>query len=157
MIMRGMARRRGFRRKPHAMRISSKWQIVDINNTKLYLHRAAYQYLTETMLVSPENIVLYGRSLGSGPSTYLANKLSAQGVRIGGLVLQVGTLAIVAIFLFLNIFVCMFVYSHVCVHGAWSGSLRCCPSSEWLSTFASLSQETCFPTWTGTSEGFLAE
>ena len=77
---------------------------------------AAYAHLTETLLHPPENIILYvllfagivgcyvllchvfnlfvidrsfGRSLGTGPSTYLAHQLSEQGVRIGGLVLQV--------------------------------------------------------------------
>lgn len=49
---------------------------------------AAYSYLTEKCLIAPESIVFFGRSLGTGPSTYLAHKLSEQGVRIGGLVLQ---------------------------------------------------------------------
>lgn len=49
---------------------------------------AAYAHLTETLHISPENIIFFGRSLGTGPSTYLAHRLSEQGVRIGGLVLQ---------------------------------------------------------------------
>lgn len=49
---------------------------------------AAFVYLTSKMSVPPENIVLYGRSLGSGPSLYLAERLSKQGVRIGGIILQ---------------------------------------------------------------------
>mmetsp|Transcript_20163 Transcript_20163/g.28962 ORF Transcript_20163/g.28962 Transcript_20163/m.28962 type:complete len:275 (+) Transcript_20163:63-887(+) len=55
---------------------------------------AAYSHLTEKLLIPPENIVLYGRSLGSGPSTYLAHKLSCQGVYLGGLVLQSPVLSI---------------------------------------------------------------
>jgi len=35
---------------------------------------AAYQYLRHDLNVPSQNIVLYGRSLGSGPSTYLATK-----------------------------------------------------------------------------------
>jgi hypothetical protein len=38
-----------------------------------------YKYLTVQMNITPENIVLYGRSLGSGPSCYLAEKY-----RVGG-------------------------------------------------------------------------
>jgi hypothetical protein len=36
----------------------------------------------------------YGRSLGSGPSTYLAHKLTQQGIHIGGLILQSPLLSI---------------------------------------------------------------
>jgi abhydrolase domain-containing protein 17 len=50
---------------------------------------AAYEFLTDTMKISPNNIVLYGRSIGSGPSCYLAERLSKMNVRIGGLILQV--------------------------------------------------------------------
>mmetsp|Transcript_22007 Transcript_22007/g.22743 ORF Transcript_22007/g.22743 Transcript_22007/m.22743 type:complete len:199 (+) Transcript_22007:3-599(+) len=55
---------------------------------------AVYSYLTETHHISPDKIILYGRSLGSGPSTYLANKLSQQGVHLGGLILQSPILSI---------------------------------------------------------------
>ncbi len=48
-----------------------------------------YNHLTETLGILPENIILYGRSLGSGPSIYLAEKLSKCGIQIGGLILQV--------------------------------------------------------------------
>ncbi|NET50339.1 MAG: alpha/beta hydrolase [Merismopedia sp. SIO2A8] len=34
--------------------------------------RAAYTYLTETLAIPPEQIIVYGRSVGGGPSTYLA-------------------------------------------------------------------------------------
>eukprot|EP00607_Mallomonas_marina_P005055 CAMPEP_0182426532 /NCGR_PEP_ID=MMETSP1167-20130531/13024_1 /TAXON_ID=2988 /ORGANISM="Mallomonas Sp, Strain CCMP3275" /LENGTH=278 /DNA_ID=CAMNT_0024608021 /DNA_START=58 /DNA_END=891 /DNA_ORIENTATION=+ len=49
---------------------------------------AAYTHLTEAMGQSPENIVLYGRSLGSGPSCYLAQRLRFEGKTLGGLILQ---------------------------------------------------------------------
>ncbi len=52
---------------------------------------AAYDFLIDTIHVAPENIVLYGRSLGSGPSCYLAERLQSENVRIGGLILQVNT------------------------------------------------------------------
>ena len=49
---------------------------------------AAWTFLTEVLKHKPRNIVLYGRSLGSGPSCYLAERLSRDGVKIGGLILQ---------------------------------------------------------------------
>jgi fermentation-respiration switch protein FrsA (DUF1100 family) len=49
---------------------------------------AAWNYLTKTLRVDSSSIVIYGRSLGSGPSCYLAERLSHQHVTIGGLVLQ---------------------------------------------------------------------
>jgi fermentation-respiration switch protein FrsA (DUF1100 family) len=70
---------------------------------------AVFSYLTETLNKKPENIILYGRSLGSGPceyyssffslcahydrvdvcaACYLAEKLTQNNVRIGGLMLQ---------------------------------------------------------------------
>lgn len=55
---------------------------------------AAYQFLTETLHTPSENIILYGRSLGSGPSCYLAEKLNKQNVKIGGLILQSPLLSI---------------------------------------------------------------
>ena len=33
-----------------------------------------YDYLTETLGISPNNIIVFGRSLGTGPGTYLASK-----------------------------------------------------------------------------------
>lgn len=50
---------------------------------------AAYSFLTETLHIIPENIVLFGRSLGSGPSCYLAERLHCQNVQLGGMILQV--------------------------------------------------------------------
>ena len=39
-----------------------------------------YLYLTENLNISPDNIILYGRSIGSGPSCYLAEKYDVAGV-----------------------------------------------------------------------------
>ena len=33
-----------------------------------------FEYLTKQLNISPKDIILYGRSLGSGPSCYLAEK-----------------------------------------------------------------------------------
>jgi fermentation-respiration switch protein FrsA (DUF1100 family) len=49
---------------------------------------AAYRYLIEVRRLQPEQIVLYGRSLGSGPSCYLAAKTASEGRSVGGLILQ---------------------------------------------------------------------
>lgn len=49
---------------------------------------AAYRYLTEVRKIPPQQIVLYGRSLGSGPSCYLAAKTGMSGNPVGGLVLH---------------------------------------------------------------------
>jgi pimeloyl-ACP methyl ester carboxylesterase len=49
---------------------------------------AAFRYLTEVRHIQPEQIVLYGRSLGSGPSCYLAKKTALAGRSVGGVILQ---------------------------------------------------------------------
>lgn len=50
---------------------------------------AAYNYLLNERHILPEQIVLYGRSLGSGPSCYLAAKTAMQHQRsVAGLILQ---------------------------------------------------------------------
>ena len=49
---------------------------------------AAFQYLLEVRRLQPEQIVLYGRSLGSGPSCYLASKTAREGQSVGGVILQ---------------------------------------------------------------------
>ena len=49
---------------------------------------AAYEYLTNTLNCKPENIVLYGRSLGSGPSIWLASKTALEGRSVAGIILQ---------------------------------------------------------------------
>ena len=49
---------------------------------------AAFTYLTQTRKIPPNQIILYGRSLGSGPSCYLAAKSALMGNSIGGLILH---------------------------------------------------------------------
>lgn len=49
---------------------------------------AAFEHLTRVELISLSQIVLYGRSVGSGPSCYLAQKLNASGNNIAGLILH---------------------------------------------------------------------
>ena len=49
---------------------------------------AAFSYLTQVRHVPPEQIVLYGRSLGSGPSCYLASKTAKEGRSVAGVILQ---------------------------------------------------------------------
>lgn len=48
-----------------------------------------YLYLTENLNISPDNIILYGRSIGSGPSCYLAEKYD-----VAGVILHAGVLSI---------------------------------------------------------------
>ncbi|CAM9457927.1 unnamed protein product [Choristocarpus tenellus] len=50
--------------------------------------RAAYDYLTVQKGILPRQIILYGRSLGSGPTCHLAEELSSQKVALGGVILQ---------------------------------------------------------------------
>ena len=45
---------------------------------------AAYVYATETLGYAPENITLYGRSLGSGPSCWLAQQYPVRGLILDG-------------------------------------------------------------------------
>uniref|UniRef100_A0A7S3PW20 AB hydrolase-1 domain-containing protein n=1 Tax=Chaetoceros debilis TaxID=122233 RepID=A0A7S3PW20_9STRA len=49
---------------------------------------AAYAYLLKERKLQPEEIVLYGRSLGSGPSCYLASKTAKEGRSVAGVILQ---------------------------------------------------------------------
>jgi len=50
---------------------------------------AAYNYLRKHLRIPARNIILYGRSLGTGPSTHLAVKTSASGQdTVGGLILH---------------------------------------------------------------------
>ena len=44
---------------------------------------AIYDFLTNRLKVKPKNIILFGRSIGSGPATYLASKRE-----VGALVLM---------------------------------------------------------------------
>lgn len=49
---------------------------------------AAFHYLTKVRKIPPHQIILYGRSLGSGPSCYLAAKSALNGESVGGLILH---------------------------------------------------------------------
>lgn len=49
---------------------------------------SAFRYLLEVRKLKPEQIVLYGRSLGSGPSCYLASKTAREGRSVAGVILQ---------------------------------------------------------------------
>lgn len=49
---------------------------------------AAYEYLLTVKKLAPEQIVVYGRSVGSGPSCYLAAKAAAAGRPVAGLILH---------------------------------------------------------------------
>jgi abhydrolase domain-containing protein 17 len=54
------------------------------SETKTYADiTAAYRYTTETLKVPPDRIIVFGRSVGSGPSTYLASTQP-----IAGLILE---------------------------------------------------------------------
>ena len=50
---------------------------------------AAFSYLTNDLSIPTESIVLYGRSLGSGPTCYLAERLCRTKTILGGVVLEV--------------------------------------------------------------------
>eukprot|EP00640_Fibrocapsa_japonica_P002727 CAMPEP_0113944730 /NCGR_PEP_ID=MMETSP1339-20121228/36221_1 /TAXON_ID=94617 /ORGANISM="Fibrocapsa japonica" /LENGTH=247 /DNA_ID=CAMNT_0000950031 /DNA_START=73 /DNA_END=813 /DNA_ORIENTATION=+ /assembly_acc=CAM_ASM_000762 len=49
---------------------------------------AAYRHLIEARNLKPKQIVLYGRSLGSGATCYMAEKLSREGTQLAGVILQ---------------------------------------------------------------------
>jgi len=49
---------------------------------------AAYEHLVTFRDIPPQHIVLYGRSVGSGPATFLASKLANEGEKLGGLILE---------------------------------------------------------------------
>lgn len=49
---------------------------------------AVYEYVLRTFELHPTKVILWGRSLGSGPSTYLAERLTKEGIKPAGLVLQ---------------------------------------------------------------------
>ena len=44
---------------------------------------SVYHYLTTTLKIKPQEIIVFGRSIGSGPATYLASKR-----RVGALILM---------------------------------------------------------------------
>lgn len=49
---------------------------------------SVYEHLIKVKGLAPHQIVLYGRSLGSGPSCWLASKTSREGNPVGGLLLH---------------------------------------------------------------------
>jgi pimeloyl-ACP methyl ester carboxylesterase len=51
--------------------------------------RAVYEYMVSTLGIDAEKIILYGRSLGTGPTVNLAAELSEQdNVKFGGVILE---------------------------------------------------------------------
>lgn len=60
---------------------------------------AVYNYLVNIMKIPPRRIVLYGRSLGSGPTCYLAKKTAEDGQPVGGVILHSPFLSIYRIVL----------------------------------------------------------
>ncbi|ETV98147.1 hypothetical protein H310_08886 [Aphanomyces invadans] len=55
---------------------------------------AAFAYLVDVKKTPPSRIILYGRSLGTGPSCYLAAKQSRLKAPVGGVILQSPLLSI---------------------------------------------------------------
>lgn len=49
---------------------------------------AAYKYLLDIRGIKPEEIVLYGRSVGSGPTCYLAARTADEGRPVAGVILH---------------------------------------------------------------------
>lgn len=50
---------------------------------------AVFAYLRDDLKFDSSSLVLYGRSLGSGPTIHLASRLGKSGIKIGGIILQV--------------------------------------------------------------------
>ena len=62
---------------------------IEANEENCYSDiEAALHYLTQTEHMSLSQIILYGRSVGSGPSCYLAKKFSDDGETFAGLILH---------------------------------------------------------------------
>ncbi len=74
---------------------------------------AAFKYLVETKKVVPKRIVLYGRSVGSGPTCYLGERLSKEGTPVGGLILQAPILSIYRVVLPLRFTLCGDMFPNV--------------------------------------------
>ncbi len=65
---------------------------------------AVYEYLTQVEMVSPGNIVLYGRSVGSGPSCYLAERIcTGKEADIAGMILHSPFLSVIRVVLDMGI------------------------------------------------------
>jgi pimeloyl-ACP methyl ester carboxylesterase len=79
---------------------SSETNTVQPSENMCYRNiEAAYNYLRYERKIPASHIVLYGRSLGSGPSCYLARKTSLEGESVGGLILHSPFLSIYSIVL----------------------------------------------------------
>lgn len=55
---------------------------------------AAFEYLRRERKFQPSEIILYGRSLGSGPTCFLAEKYSKAGAPFAGVILQCPILSV---------------------------------------------------------------
>jgi len=53
-----------------------------------------YDYLTHELHVPSQNVIVFGRSIGTGPAIFLAAQLSAEGKTIGALILQSSYLSV---------------------------------------------------------------
>ena len=49
---------------------------------------AAFDHLINFRQLDSRQIIIYGRSVGSGPSTYLAERCAKSNIEIGGLILE---------------------------------------------------------------------
>ena len=59
---------------------------------------AAYKYLVESLKIPASRIVLYGRSIGSGPTLHLASRPYCQHA-VGGVVVECGVLSVLRVVL----------------------------------------------------------
>jgi len=50
--------------------------------------RLCFQFLRDEWNIQSKHIILFGRSIGTGPCTTLASECSQKGIKIGGLILQ---------------------------------------------------------------------
>jgi abhydrolase domain-containing protein 17 len=61
---------RGYGLSPGQPSVANSYQDIE----------AAYDYLTDTLKVPADRVIIFGRSVGSGPSTYLASQRSSAGL-----------------------------------------------------------------------------
>jgi pimeloyl-ACP methyl ester carboxylesterase len=79
---------------------SSETNVAQPSEAMCYRNiEAAYNYLRYERKIPASSIVLYGRSVGSGPSCYLARKTALEGESVGGLILHSPFLSIYSIVL----------------------------------------------------------
>jgi pimeloyl-ACP methyl ester carboxylesterase len=98
---------------------------------------ASFQFLTETMRIPSEQVVLFGRSIGTGPSCYLAERLHTAHINLGGLILQVNRIPLT---IYVN-----YGFVHLwCVFIPLLFRPPCFLFSELLSTFAIQCRMICF-------------